>query len=63
MRTIFNNNGQTWIFQLSTDNKPDNAANGTGLVEMDTGKIFFYDEENKLWHEFALGGLGGCWRR
>ena len=53
MRTIFNNNGQTWIYQLSTDNKPDHAANGTGLVEMDTGKIFFYDEANKLWHEFA----------
>ena len=28
-------------------------ANGTGLVEMDTGKIFFYDEANKLWHEFT----------
>ena len=53
MRTIFNNNGQTWIYKLSTDSKPDNAANGTGLVEMDTGKTFFYDEAHKLWHEFA----------
>ena len=53
MRSIFNNNGQTWIYQLSTDAKLDHAANGTGLIEMDTKKIFFYDEENKQWHEFA----------
>ena len=53
MRSIFNKDGQTWIYQLSTDEKPDRAANGTGLVEMDTGKIFFYDEANDLWHEFA----------
>lgn len=39
--------------EAKLQDKPDNAANGTGLVEMDTGKIFFYDEANKLWHEFA----------
>ena len=53
MRSIFNNNGQTVIYQLSTDAKPDHAANGTLLVEMDTGKLYVYDEENKQWHEFG----------
>ena len=51
MRSIFNNNGQTVIYQLSTDAKPDHAANGTVLLEMDTAKVFVYDEENKLWRE------------
>jgi hypothetical protein len=53
MRSIFNVNGQTQIYQLSTDTKPDHAANGTLLVEMDTGKLYTYDEENKQWHEFG----------
>ena len=53
MRSIFNNNGQTIIYQHSADAMPDHAANGTLLVEMDSGKLYTYDEENKQWHEFA----------
>lgn len=34
---------------LSTDNKPTNAKNGSVFVEMDTGKIFIFDEENAQW--------------
>ena len=42
---------------LSTDAKPtkiDNGdvGNGTMFIEMDTGKVYFYDEENKQWREF-----------
>ena len=51
MRSTYTINGQTQIYQLSTDAKPDHAANGTVLLEMDTAKIFVYDEENKLWRE------------
>ena len=36
---------------LSTDDKPENAANGSGFYEMDTGKYYMYDEENDTWRE------------
>ena len=42
---------------LSTDTKPTtidngNIGNGTMFIEMDTGKVYFYDEENQQWREF-----------
>ena len=42
---------------LSTDTKPEkigdiNVGNGCQFIEMDTGKIYFYDLENKQWREF-----------
>lgn len=38
---------------LSTDEKPtENIGNGTMFIEMDTKKIYFYDEENETWREF-----------
>ena len=42
---------------LSTDTKPEkigdnNVGNGSQYIEMDTGKIYFYDIENKQWREF-----------
>lgn len=38
---------------LSTDEKPTtNIANGSTLVEMDTGKVYMFDEENSTWREF-----------
>lgn len=42
---------------LSTDTKPEkigdnNIGNGSLYIEMDTGKIYFYDAENKQWREF-----------
>lgn len=45
---------------LSTDTKPttyndSNVGNGSLYVEIDTGKIYFYDLENDTWHEFKNG--------
>ena len=41
---------------LSTDTKPTtwgkkDIENGSIYIEIDTGKIFMYDEENKQWKE------------
>lgn len=39
---------------LSTDTKPTlNIANGSQMVEMDTSKIFFFDESSSEWLEFG----------
>lgn len=34
---------------LSTDEKPMDVPNGSGIFEMDSGKYFYFDEENKKW--------------
>ena len=41
---------------LSTDTKPTQiedmkVGNGSTLIEVDTGKIYFYDLENQEWNE------------
>ena len=38
---------------LSTDEKPvsEHVGNGSCFIEIDTGKIFLYDAENKVWRE------------
>lgn len=36
---------------LSTDEKPTDVPNATPFLEMDTKKIFLFDEENKVWLE------------
>ena len=37
---------------LSTDNKPtENVANGSMFIEINTGKIYLFDEENEQWKE------------
>lgn len=37
---------------LSTDTKPtDGVRNGSVFIEIDTGKIYLYDEEGAEWHE------------
>lgn len=39
-------------FCLSTDTKPtDGIANGSILVEIDTGNVFFFNEEASTWVE------------
>lgn len=42
------------VYCLSTDTKPTGAPmkNGFKLIEMDTAKLYFYDEENELWYPF-----------
>lgn len=42
---------------LSTDTKPTEINgktidNGSTFIEIDTGKIYFYDLENEEWKEF-----------
>lgn len=36
---------------LSTDVKPTDWDNGSTLLEMDTSKVFIYDEQNQMWRE------------
>lgn len=42
---------------LSTDEKPvtlneeDKIANGSSLIEIDTGKLYLFDAENQEWKE------------
>lgn len=38
---------------LSTDTKPTNCANGSILIEMDTGSIYMFDEAGTEWLEVA----------
>ena len=41
-------------FCLSTDTKPtENMANGSSLIEMDTSKVFLFDEAGSQWDEFG----------
>ena len=38
------------VYCLSTDEKPiDGIMNGSACIEMDTGKIYFFDELAKIW--------------
>lgn len=38
-------------FGLSTDEKPKNCNNASVFYEMDTKKIYMFDEQNKVWIE------------
>lgn len=37
---------------LSTDTKPLVYANGSKLLEIDTSKLFIFDEKNNTWREW-----------
>ena len=42
---------------LSTDTKPtelngQTIGNGSTYIEMDTGKLYFFDADSKTWKEF-----------
>ena len=39
------------LYGLSTDEKPTNVRNASVFYEMDTKKIFMFDETNKRWIE------------
>ena len=43
-------NEKTYEFRgLSTDEKPiERTGNGSIFIEMDTGKVFMFDEQNKV---------------
>ena len=34
---------------LSTDSKPEISENGSAFIEMDTGKLYFYDASGEQW--------------
>ena len=46
-------NEKTYEYRgLSTDVKPlEEAGNGSIFIEIDTGKVFIFDEQNKTWRE------------
>lgn len=43
---------------LSTDQKPTDVENGARYEEIDTGKTFCFDKENKAWYEMPQSGGG-----
>ena len=38
---------------LAADTKPTDVGNGSCLIEMDTGKVYFFDEAGNQWKEFG----------
>ena len=48
-------NEKTYEYRgLSTDIKPmEKAGNGSVFIEMDTGKVYIFDEENLIWIELS----------
>ena len=43
---------------LATDTKPTDVENGARYEEIDTGKTFCFDKENKAWYEMPQSGGG-----
>lgn len=43
------------FFGLSTDTKPTGAdvANGSAFIELDAGKLYFYDADGAQWLEWG----------
>lgn len=41
------------IYGLSTDTKPAAAANGSAFVEMDSGKLYFFNAAGNAWVEWG----------
>lgn len=37
---------------LAADVKPTDCGNGSDFIEMDTGTVYFFDEESTTWVEF-----------
>ena len=40
-------------YGLSSDAKPTDALNGACFIEMDTGKVYFFNAANESWIEFG----------
>ena len=41
----------------SIDTKPIDVENGSRFTEIDTGRKYCFDAENKKWHEMPVGGI------
>ena len=44
---------QSTFYGLSTDAKPAACGNGSCFVEMDSGKLYFYDADTPQWIEWG----------
>ena len=55
MITKFTVSESTTMFGLSTDTKPTGTGvvNGSAFIEMDTGKIYFFDATGNQWLEWG----------
>lgn len=53
MITTIETNGRDYneFAGLSTDTKPSNVGTGSIFVEVDTGKVFFYNQDGGTWIE------------
>ena len=52
MVSVKHDKDSTTYYGLSTDTKPTaGVANGAVFVEMNTGKVYFFDEEGAQWLE------------
>lgn len=50
----FDNPRASSFVGLSTDEKPIEEENGASFQEIDTGKVFRFDKENKIWYEGVI---------
>lgn len=47
-------------FGLSTDEKPTSGiCTGSVFVEVDTGRVYLFDEDNSVWHNLGIQGGAG----
>ena len=53
----FDNPRASYLIGLSTDIKPLDQLNGASFEEIDTGDIYRFDEENKIWYKGVLTWL------
>ncbi len=58
MITVTPNEKCFLFYGLSSDEKPitPHIGNGSEFIEQDTGKIYFFDEDNQQWLEFKKTG-------
>lgn len=55
--TTFYSGGYMEYAGLSTDTKPTNCATGSIFVEVDTGKVYFFNSVGSTWVEqFSFQG-------
>ena len=47
----FTNGGYCEYAGVSTDNKPTDCATGSIFVEVDTGKVYFFNANSATWVE------------
>lgn len=46
-------NSNVTYYGLRTDTKPVDCGNGSCFIEMDTGKLYFFDATGKTWIEWG----------